>query len=109
MTGAATLAVMPNEASRLEMSDDGDTLVLVGEIDSYTAPMLAERLTTGEQVTVVDMSGVSFLDSSGLRVLVEAHQTSSDASTSFGLRAPSASVQHLLEVSGLIGHLDIVD
>ncbi|MDQ3468639.1 MAG: STAS domain-containing protein [Actinomycetota bacterium] len=100
---------MSNEADRLEITDEGDALVLVGEIDSYTAPLLAARLAERTPVTVLDLSGVSFLDSSGLRVLVEAHQERADDGGSLRLRTPSAPVQHLLEISGLIGHLDIVD
>lgn len=100
---------MSEDASRLAINEDGDALVLIGEIDSYTAPLLAERLAARGDVAVLDLAAVSFVDSSGLRVLVEAHQARADAGTSLGLRAPSAPVQHLLEISGLIGHLDIVD
>jgi len=100
---------MSDEAPRLEFDEHGETLALVGEIDTYTAPLLAARLAERDDITVLDLSGVSFVDSSGLRVLVEAQQARAEAGTSFGLRSPSASVQHLLEISGLIGHLDIVD
>ena len=82
-------------------------LVLVGEIDSYTAPVLGERLANGSPVEVIDLAGVSFIDSSGLRVLVEAHQAHVDKGARLVLRAPSAAVQRLLEISGLVGHLDV--
>lgn len=45
-----------------------------GEIDVYTAPSLRERLNelvaTGHYKLIVDMTGVEFLDSTGLGVLV---------------------------------------
>ena len=47
---------------------------VTGEIDVYTAPTLRERLNEvvadGQHHLVVDMSGVDFLDSTGLGVLV---------------------------------------
>jgi anti-sigma B factor antagonist len=54
---------------------DGRTVVqVVGEIDVYTAPQLRERLDqeieAGHYDLVVDLSGVSFMDSTGLGVLV---------------------------------------
>ena len=56
---------------------------------------------------MLDLPGVTFIDSSGLRVLVEAHQLRIERGTRLVLRAPSAPVQRLLEISGLAGHLDV--
>jgi len=99
---------MSAEATRLDLTDDVDgALILVGEIDSYTAPALAERLANGPKVLTVDLAGVTFIDSSGLRILVEAHRARIDADASLTLRSPSAAVQRLLEISGLSSHLDV--
>ena len=54
---------------------DGRTVVqVVGEIDVYTAPQLRERLDAeidaGRYDLVVDLPSVSFMDSTGLGVLV---------------------------------------
>ena len=99
---------MPTEDGRLDVSLDVDgALVLVGEIDSYTAPQLGERLSDEPPVEVLDLAGVSFIDSSGLRVLVESHQARLDRGSRLVLRSPSAAVQRLLEISGLLGHLDV--
>ncbi len=99
---------MANEEPRLELDTDVDgALVLRGEIDSYTAPDLANRLSGDPPVDVLDLAGVTFIDSSGLRVLVETHQARADAGSRLVLRTPSASVQRLLEISGLAGHLDV--
>ncbi len=53
----------------------GRTVVVVGgEIDVYTAPVLRERLnelvSEGHHQLIVDMEAVEFLDSTGLGVLV---------------------------------------
>jgi anti-sigma B factor antagonist len=99
---------MPTEDPRLDFANDVDgALVLTGEIDSYTAPELSERLAVDPPVEVVDVAGVTFIDSSGLRVIVEAHQTRAANGSRLVLRAPSAAVQRLLEISGLSGHLDV--
>src|SRR5687767_6856574 len=100
---------MSAEATRLDLStgEEEGTLVLIGEIDSFTAPALADRLASNPRITVLDMAKVSFIDSSGLRILVQAHQTRVDTNTSLTLRSPSAAVQRLLEISGLSGHLDV--
>ncbi len=100
---------MTTEDARLDLSLDGDgALVLHGEVDSYTAPELAERLAADPPVEVVDVAGVTFIDSSGLRAIVEAHRARAEVGSRLVLRAPSAAVQRLLEISGLAGHLDVV-
>ena len=61
--------------------DHASVIAVEGELDLATAPRLKSALTValkdrGREV-VVDMSGLSFIDSTALRVLVEAqsHQT----------------------------------
>ena len=50
---------------------DGTTVVSVaGEIDMVTAPKLRECLLTTEGNVIVDLSAVSFFDSSGIAALV---------------------------------------
>ena len=101
---------MPTEDPRLDLSIDTDgTLVLLGEIDSYTAPDLAERLAGDPPIEVVDVAGVTFIDSSGLRAIVEAHQARASSGSRLVLRSPSPAVQRLLEISGLAGHLDVTN
>jgi anti-sigma B factor antagonist len=53
---------------------DGDVVLeLIGELDAHTAPDLSDAVTSVAGAgTVVDLSGVSFCDSSGLRALVAA-------------------------------------
>jgi anti-sigma B factor antagonist len=102
------VCAVPTEETRLDVSKDVDgALILAGEIDSYTAPELSEHLGADPPVEVVDVAGVTFIDSSGLRVLVEAHQTRAAAGSRLVLRAPSSAVQRLLEISGLAGHLNV--
>lgn len=99
---------MPTEETRLDLRLDPDgVLVLSGEIDTYTASELASRLGDEPVVAVVDLSAVTFIDSSGLRTLIEADRSRKNDGARFVLRSPSAPVQRLLEISGLSGHFDV--
>ena len=54
---------------------DGATLVLSGEVDLLTAPVLRSRLhqaASGAGELVVDLSAVTFMDCAGLEPLLEA-------------------------------------
>jgi anti-anti-sigma factor len=83
-----------------------------GEIDAHTASEFAESLTAasadGGDVTV-DLAGVPFMDSSGLRVLIEAHQRIAGAGRRLVLAAPSDAVIRLLDVAGLNGLFPTAD
>lgn len=78
-----------------------------GELDAGSSWVLRDQLDPlpqgdGGEVTV-DMSGVSFVDSSGLRVLIDAHQRAERHGRSLVLLEPSTAVHRLLEISGLLG------
>ncbi|CAN5647360.1 hypothetical protein BH10ACT1_BH10ACT1_07450 [soil metagenome] len=82
------------------------TITLVGELDPATAPQLeaaVEELLTDPAVKriVLDLAGLTFLDSSGLRVFVTARQSLTERSGELALRGPSANTQRLLDITGL--------
>ncbi len=56
-----------------------DHVKIVGRVDSSTAPQLAETLNAimdaGRYKIIIDFSGVEFISSAGLRVLVNAQKT----------------------------------
>ena len=62
----------------IRTDDRGDVMVVevAGEVDAYTSGSLRDRLTplvdAGHVRLVVDLRGVTFLDSSGLSVLIGA-------------------------------------
>jgi len=96
---------------RLDVSVDAEqrVLVLVGDVDVHTAEDLdahLDRLGTGADV-VVDLAGVGFIDSSGLRVVIAHHQRLGDASAALVLRSPSAAVTRLVQIAGLDEHLNV--
>jgi anti-sigma B factor antagonist len=86
--------------------DDGRLrLRLEGELDMSTEPLLRTALhkaAEGGEPVVVDLSGVEFMDSSGLRVLIQAHQHAQRDGWSLALTAPSPPVRSLFEVAGVV-------
>lgn len=97
-------------AAPLEITTTDTGLALIGEIDAYTAPALAEAIGQCDQAhVVIDMAGVEFVDSSGLRVLIEAHQTAQGNDRRLQLSNPSSAVSRLLEISGIDDYLNVAD
>jgi anti-sigma B factor antagonist len=92
---------------------DGDppTVTLTGEVDPHTAPQLEEALTGlidgGASAVRIDASGLEFIDSSGLRVLVDAHRRLGAESSVLVLAEVSPTFRRLLEVTGLDEHVTI--
>jgi anti-anti-sigma factor len=92
---------MPGAGLDIQTTDSG-VLVVSGEIDAHSAPVLESRLGAAPNGNVVlDMSGVSFIDSSGLRVLVTEQQRRVAAGQQFAVVDPSVSVQRLFAMVGL--------
>ncbi len=97
-------------ASPLEISTTDTGLALAGEIDAYTAPALADAIEQCELSHVlIDMAEVEFVDSSGLRVLIEAHQEAQASERRIQLTNPSPAVSRLLEISGIDDYLNVSD
>lgn len=105
----ATMRPMTDEANdllRVTATDAGFTLA--GEIDGQSSPLLAAALgDVADRHIAVDMSAIDFVDSSGLRVLIDAHQRAEEAGGSLTLVEISSPVARLLELSGMNGYLRI--
>ena len=88
------------------VSHRGDVCVLTvtGELDAATTAELESAIdSSGANAASVelDMAGVSFIDSSGLRTLVMARQTAEEVDRSFTITGSSKAVDRLLELTGL--------
>lgn len=100
------------EPLRLTTRMAGTTRVVAaaGEIDLATAGELATALAAraeGETELVLDLSTTSFLDSSGIRVLVEAHRDAERDGIPFAVVPGGDSIRALLETTGVATHLDL--
>jgi anti-sigma B factor antagonist len=90
---------------------DGAVIVqLVGELDLYNAQLLREKLfataADGPERLVVDLSGVTFVDSTALGVLIETRTRVANRSA-FLLAGPGLEIRRALEISGLDRHFAV--
>jgi anti-sigma B factor antagonist len=95
-----------------QRSPDGSLLVtVVGELDVHTAPRLVSMVEAlvdpGTSSLLLDLSGVSFIDSSGLRTLVTLWTGSAGAGRTITLHDASRPVRRVIEVTGLAGHFGL--
>jgi len=84
---------------------EGTRIVVQGEVDLYTSPELRSALMkavpAAEARVEVDLSGVEYMDSSGVATLVEGFKSARENSKAFVLFMPSASVMKVLELARL--------
>lgn len=87
-----------------------DVIRISGDLDAQTAgrldEVIAAQRTAGRSEIVLDLAGLDFLDSSGLRSMVLARGPAGDVRVE--LRSPSSSVLRLLDITGLTEVFDIV-
>lgn len=91
----------------------GATPVLTasGEIDLASAPALeaaiSEAMTPPPDQVVIDLLGITFMDSSGIGALVSAKQD--NPGTEVTLVVSGGVVQKLIDITGLKGRFRVVD
>jgi anti-sigma B factor antagonist len=102
---------MSESPSRLDIEITDGVLSVAGEIDAHTCDDLASALEPlpGSGDVRIDMASVQFMDSSGLRVLIGAHQRADAAERKLIIERPSKSVFRIIEISGLADHLHIAN
>jgi anti-sigma B factor antagonist len=96
---------------RLQISSDSQSdatvLTLAGELDIASAPSF-ERALDGlppagvQRRLVIDLSGLAFMDSTGLRALLLARQRAEANDTELLLRPGPRQVQRVFELSGTL-------
>lgn len=97
----------PPRPSGLELSPIGGPAVLAvcGELDGNTAPQfracLDGLIAAGEQTVVLDLGGLTFMDSKGIGVLVWAAKRLRGADGDLVLRSPTPQTVIILQISGL--------
>ena len=110
----------PNEETtymllRVDIEDRADHAVVTaaGEIDAATADTVADAVTgalaDGYQQVLLDFARVTFIDSTGLGVLVKSHRAAESAGARFAVVHPTPQTRKLIRVLGLDQLLHIYD
>ncbi|GAA0532276.1 hypothetical protein GCM10010172_11300 [Paractinoplanes ferrugineus] len=103
---------MPDEiVTNLGRAADTTTVALKGEVDVLTVDQvrvaLEESLAGRPREIVVDMSELTFIDSTGLGALIFGFQRARDAGIRFRLARPTRTVHQILLLSGLLEVVEV--
>lgn len=99
----------------MDIDREGDvyTVCPFGELDLATVEELERELLRAEasdaDAIVVDLSGLSFMDSSGVRMLLEASARSRADACRLSLLRGVAAVERVLQISGVQDKLPFAD
>src|SRR5919198_191463 len=89
----------------MSLPESSNVVLLEGQIDLHVSPKVAESLAALIQHElariVVDLSGVTYIDSSGLAVLINGAQSVETYGGKLMLAGVQPDVQSILEVAGL--------
>lgn len=84
-------------------------IALSGELDIASAPVLeakvGELCADGARSVVIDLSELTFIDSTGLRTLLSAQSLCNERACDFALIPGQKNVQRLFALTGLLEHL----
>jgi anti-anti-sigma factor len=84
-------------------------LIVHGELDIATAPELIEMLDRFRQqshAVVLDLAEVTFMDSTGLTTLMDAHLAAQRNGWAFSIRRASSAVHRVFDLAGVARLLD---
>jgi len=113
-TGIVLRHMDPNPIVLDDAAGDVVVVVVEGEHDIYTAPVLRERLeeALGRDLgVVVDLTAATFVDSSILGALLDARRRAQEQSRGFVVSVGSGAepgVQRILDITGLVPVLPVV-
>jgi anti-sigma B factor antagonist len=103
----------PPEFDVQDVPCDGEhTLVLRGELDLNSASSLSATVRSictepGTSALVLDLSRLTFMDSTGIHVLLLAKQLCAEHRAEFFVIPGESQVSRILQITGLLGQLPI--
>lgn len=93
--------------------DEGGSVIAIrGELDSGTCEEMLEAFRSivaagGAGTVTLDMAGVSFIDSAGMRSVIQLQREARDSGVGLGVAAPPTEVTELLRTAGVIEHFEL--
>ena len=97
--------VMPKQSNAILSTERPNVLPLKGEIDLHVSPRVAVSLAQLTQKKtdhiIVDLSRVTYIDSSGLAVLIEGMQNAEEYGGKFSLTGLKKNVYTIFEIARL--------
>ena len=88
----------------MEIIENAVIASICGRVDTVSAPALttglAEALARPEKILVLDLAGLEYISSAGLRVILGAAKSMKAKGGELRLAAMSGSVQKVLQISG---------
>ncbi|HEX4482417.1 MAG TPA: DUF6328 family protein [Solirubrobacteraceae bacterium] len=102
------------EHLRVEVRREADRVVLrlEGELDLASSPILERALEAAEvtqtPLLVLDLDALSFVDSTGLRVILLAHEAARNREQGFAITPGSPQVQRLLSITSVAEHMHVL-
>ncbi len=99
--------VPESEEGVLDIDVRDDVVTVRGDLDMDTVAEFVSVVATMEETVVLDLAGVSFLDSSGLQCLVQVREAARERGIDVILRNPSAAIQRVLDLTNMWERLAI--
>ncbi|MEO7371547.1 MAG: STAS domain-containing protein [Ilumatobacteraceae bacterium] len=113
MSDVATQLSLTSCAVDLETTASAIVVRLAGELDMADADRVAQVLrdatSAGRPIVRLELSGLSFADSSAIKAIILGAQSAAQRGVTFELVNPHRRVRRLLEVTGLVKALTIID
>jgi anti-anti-sigma factor len=99
------------ELTERRLADGAVEIEVDGEVDLAVADRLQEAIdSAGPGTTLIDLTRCTFIDSTGIAVILRAHRLREEDGGRIVAHSPSAQVLRVLSVTGLTGNgLVIVD
>jgi anti-sigma B factor antagonist len=87
-----------------EMREKQAIVSVQGDIDAHTAGTVSEAwqqaLAEDRKALIIDLGGVQFMSSAGLRAILATHQKAQESGTNVFLAAPQPGILRVLDMAG---------